>query len=157
MYDSECKNVYFLYNSIFSPPLSVSNQHSASLVNIQDYNISSRASSNRERKSELHIPLYALHICTSTTQFSCEELLTPIQSNRLSIFSKTQSQDPISACCSLILIASFSTFICHSVHLVGTMPCPWGSTARSKKLQKEDGQRQGQLHPTLSLTSVFGG
>lgn len=135
----------------------MSNQHSASLVSIQDYNISSKASSYRERKSELHMLLYALHICTSTAQFSCEALLTLIQSNASCIFSKIQSQDPISACCSLTPIASSSTFICHPVHLVGTTPCPWGGSAWSKKLQEEHGLRRGQLHPTLSLMSVFGG
>lgn len=135
----------------------MSNQHSASLVNIQDYNISPKASSYRERKSELHMLLYALHIRTSSTaQFPCEAL-TLIQSNVSRIFSKIQSQDPISACSSLILITSFPTFICHPVHLVGTAPCPWGGSAWSKKLQEEHGLRQGQLHPTLSLVSVFGG
>ena len=134
----------------------MSNQHSVSLVNIQDYNISSKASSYRERKSELHMLLYVLHICTCTAQFPCEALFTLIQSNASCIFSKIQSQDPISACCSLILIASFSTFICHPLHLVGTTPHLRGGSAWSKKLQEERGLRQGQLYPTLSLTSVFG-
>lgn len=124
----------------------MSNQHSASLVNIQDYNISSKSSSYRERKSELHMLLYTLHTCTSTAQFSCEALLTLIQSNTSCIFIQIQSQGPISACCSLILIAPFSTFICHPIHLVGTTPCPWGGSAWNKKLQEEHGLRQDQPH-----------
>lgn len=112
------------------------------LINIQSH-LSTKAN------SELHVLLYALHICTSTAQFSCEAL-TLIQSNASCIFSKTQSQGPTAAWCSMILFAPSSTFICHPVPLVGTMPCPWGGSAWSKKLREEQSLRQGQLHTALS-------
>lgn len=112
------------------------------LINIQSH-LSTKG------KAELHVLLYALHICTSTAQPSCEALPL-IQSNAACIFSKTQSQGPTTAWCSVPLFASSSTFICHPVPLVGTMPCLWGDSAWSKKLQDEQSLRQGHLHTALS-------